>query len=474
VTPIDPQALPRGMAQGYQLQAAAQANQMNAMQLAEAQRQEQERGTLAQAFRGALVTDPTTGQTRVDMPRAFSEAYRTTSDPLTVFKAQQGYEKQQAASAKDVLEARKTQLDMLEKQTGYVSQVANGVLAAVDAGADPQAAYERGIAQVQAMGLPIQGLPPTFDRNVVMQFAATGQKYHEAIQAKQKVVDQQLRERDLALQTRTENRLQRAEGRAETKAQREEREAAGGLYPYVTDSTRNAAINQAMQEAGLPRGSEPPPAVLQRADDLVISGGVKKAAATGREAAEIARTDKPLEGEAAKAVAELTTLQQMTDDVTDLFQPGYTGQWEGRWGAVKQWAGNASQREVVFRRIVQDMKDQLLRARSGAAITQSEYERLSQIVPNVTDADETFQAKLLGFRRALDQAKQSRLDTATTGRGPLRAQQPGVTPLPGAGGAGGARGSTPRPYADIPVDKLNQHQLDEVDAWIEQQQKGTK
>jgi hypothetical protein len=458
------------MAGVYQLQAAQRQGQVEQMQLAEAQRQEQERGTLARAFRGAVVTDPATGQATVDVPRAFTEAYRTTSDPLTVFKAQQGYLKTQAEASKDTLEAQKLQLEHQLKGLELGGQVAQGVEDRIAAGLDPQAAWEAGIATLARAGIPTQGIPRFYDAPSLAGWKGQATAIKTRLEAQQKVVDQQLAERRIALETRTENRLQRAEGRAETKAAREEREAAGGLYPYATDSTLNAAINQAMQEAGLPRGSEPPPAVLRRADDLVVSGGVRKAAATGREAAEIARTDKPLEGEAAKAVAELTTLQAMTDDVTDLFQPDYIGQWEGRWGAVKQWAGNASQREVVFRRIVHDMKDQLLRARSGAAITQQEYERLSQIVPNVTDADATFQAKLLGFRRALDQLKTARLEAATTGRGPLRTQQPGITPLPESGtGAQGAAGQKRASRAEIQSKLKPGWTLDQAVEWYRSQ-----
>lgn len=203
-------SLQGGMARAYQLQAAQQTNQANALQLAEAQRQEQERGTLARAFRGAVTTDPTTGRATLDAPKAFSAAYQTSTNPLAVLKAETEYGKGQAESRKSVLEAQKAQLQQQQEQLALVGQVANGVLAAVDAGVDPQQAYERGIAAVQQAGLPIQGLPPTFDRGVVTQFAATSQKYQEALQNQQKVIDQQLRERELA-ETQQRTDLQREE-----------------------------------------------------------------------------------------------------------------------------------------------------------------------------------------------------------------------------------------------------------------------
>lgn len=325
---------------------------------------------------------------------------------------------------KESIEREKSRFDLLEKQNDLVASTARSILQD-----DTQAGYERGVAYLRSVGIPVDHLPRYYDRKMVEQYAAWSTD-----------TKTQLARERLALDTLQEQRLGEAEKRQQgefgiklTEEERKAQEAAGALFPYVPDTKHNIAINRRMQAAGLPRGSQPPAAILAGAEQDVLSGAVDVSAAQGAEKARLELEAKPLEGEAAKAVSELTTLQTMTDDVTDLFDPSYTGQFEGRWGAIKQWAGQTGQREVVFRRVVQDMKDQLLRARSGAAITQQEYERLSGLVPNVTDADTVFQAKLLGFRRALDQAKQARLQTATTSRGQLRGEQPGVTPLPGAG-----------------------------------------
>lgn len=210
VTPVrDPM---QTMAGAYQLQSQQQQNQAAALQLAEAQRQEQERGTLAQAFRQNVVTDPTTGQKRLDVPGAFSTAYGMTTDPLTVFKAEQGYLKSQADVRKDQAAAQKDLLEQRMKGLELVGNVANGVLAAVDGGADPQAAYQQGIATVAQFLGPdmLKGLPPTFDRGTVTGFAAQSKYYYDQLKAEHDALSRGIREREL-VETQKRTQLQEDE-----------------------------------------------------------------------------------------------------------------------------------------------------------------------------------------------------------------------------------------------------------------------
>ena len=308
--------------------------------------------------------------------------------------------------------SQKQQYEANKERVEYLGRIANGVLDSPN----PQQAWTVARAMLIEAGMPPGQVPEVVDLNYVQQLSGM------ALDAKDKYNAGILR-------------LQ------QDKEQRERNELASKAPDYGYGQDLDAAL-YARYGTQLPPGSPPTPAMVQQArQDLIAEkrredqekqqGRVEVAAATGREAARLSQ-EKPLEGEAAKAVSELTAMQTMTDDVTDMFSTDYTGQFAGRWGAVKQWTGNASQREVVFRRVVNDMKDQLLRARSGAAITQSEYERLSNLVPNLTDPPTTFQAKLLGFRRGLDQSKAARLQTATTGRGSLREQSGDITPLPAA------------------------------------------
>jgi hypothetical protein len=191
-------SMQRGMASGYQLQAAEQTNQLNALKLAEAERDEQERGTLAQAFRGALTTDPATGQTRVDIPRAFSEAYRTTSDPLTVFKAQQNYEKSQGESRKSALEAKKLELEQRYKGLEFGGQIAQGIEARIAAGANPQEAWDWGLATMKQAGMPTEGISPFYDANMLAGWKGQAVQIKDQLDYDNKVISNQLREYELA------------------------------------------------------------------------------------------------------------------------------------------------------------------------------------------------------------------------------------------------------------------------------------
>jgi hypothetical protein len=238
VTPIDPQAMHRGMANAYQLQGAQQQQQLNQLKLDEAQREEFERQNLGAALRGTMTTDPVTGSKTPNMPGALSRAYQTSRDPLALLKVETAYGTSQAESRKSVLEAQKIRLEGLQKQTEFVSGIAQGALQAVQQGADPQVVWQRAVSQVAQAGLPTQNLPPTYDAGLLQQYAMSTLKSGEALQAQQKVVDQQLREYELA-ETQKRTGLQREEldvKRAdigERRAEREQtRETAGASRTF--------------------------------------------------------------------------------------------------------------------------------------------------------------------------------------------------------------------------------------------------
>lgn len=141
-------------------------------------------------------------------------------------------------------------------------------------------------------------------------------------------------------------------------------------------------------------------------------------------AAEIERSEKPLTGAAAAKVSELNTVLEMATDVATLFDPSFVGQLAGRLGGVRQFTGQISNEEVELRRVVSDIKDTLLRARSGAQINEREFARLSKLVPDVTDQPNVFMAKLRGFVRSTRQLRDQKLKVATTGRQRLQEGTP--------------------------------------------------
>lgn len=242
------------MGQAYQVQGLQQESQARQLQLAEAQRAEQERGTLATAFRGAVTTDPVTGQTRLDVPAAFRAAYRTSSDPLTIFKAEQAYGKSQAESASTGLEAQKHQLEQGLKALEFGGQVAQGIEDRIAAGADPQAAWEWGIATMGRAGMPTESITPVYDATMLAGWKGQALALKDKLTAQQKVVDQQLREQELQeTQKRTglmgeevdvkradlaERRAERQQTR-ETQATQRRSEREEGLRKEFTSLTKD-------------------------------------------------------------------------------------------------------------------------------------------------------------------------------------------------------------------------------------------
>jgi hypothetical protein len=111
-------------------------------------------------------------------------------------------------------------------------------------------------------------------------------------------------------------------------------------------------------------------------------------------------------------------------DATYKENPNYVGIISGRAGAITQLTDD---KESLFRRDINDVKDMLLRARSGAQINEQEYARLSKLVPDYTDSKPQFKGKMKGFNAALDDIISARQKAQAGG---------GVVPPMGAGNKG--------------------------------------
>lgn len=89
-----------------------------------------------------------------------------------------------------------------------------------------------------------------------------------------------------------------------------------------------------------------------------------------------------------------------------------------------------SEREVVFRQAIKDANDQLLRARSGAAITEQEYNRLASMLPKPTDEPKVFRAGLKRFKDQMTALRSEKLKLGTTPRNQLGTNEPGPRAVP--------------------------------------------
>lgn len=193
VEPFDPL---RTMGQVYQLQGLQQEQQIRALQLQDAQRKEQERRDLGAIYRRHVTTDPVTGQSTIDLPGAMTEAYRV--NPVTAFTMQQAYTTTRAESRKADLEAQKAQVEQALKGLEFGGQVAQGVEDRIAAGADPQVAWQWGLETMRRAGLPTQSITPTYDANMLAGWKGQALALKDKLTAQQKVIDQQLRTREVA------------------------------------------------------------------------------------------------------------------------------------------------------------------------------------------------------------------------------------------------------------------------------------
>lgn len=104
------------------------------------------------------------------------------------------------------------------------------------------------------------------------------------------------------------------------------------------------------------------------------------------------RVAQPSEREAASLdVAMLDQLNQ----VRQSFREGFTGPVSGRIGQGTQIVGGAKKGEPTFRQQVSAISNVLLKMRSGAAVTEQEYQRFKKEMP--TPNDPYFQEKLESF-----------------------------------------------------------------------------
>jgi hypothetical protein len=106
-----------------------------------------------------------------------------------------------------------------------------------------------------------------------------------------------------------------------------------------------------------------------------------------------------------KEIGDLMTLRDNVDIIESLYDKKYVGMVQGNAGlsTAKEVTGIGVDVEgTQFRRLVNDLADRLLRARSGAQINNEEYKRLRKLVPTTDLSEVAFNAKLKDFKNELD------------------------------------------------------------------------
>jgi len=147
--------------------------------------------------------------------------------------------------------------------------------------------------------------------------------------------------------------------------------------------------------------------------------------------AEAGNAGRPLDPTTLDRVGNLLGARRQTAVVEANFSPEFLGPVKGTQAAfearrrVGSYVGTPlGQQETTFRQSLADIKDMLLRARSGAQINEQEYARLSQMLPAATDEETVFKAGLSRFDLEMKKIIEDRIGLAQTPRGKLSATTP--------------------------------------------------
>ena len=101
-------------------------------------------------------------------------------------------------------------------------------------------------------------------------------------------------------------------------------------------------------------------------------------------------------------LADFRTLLGQLDKVDQLYQGGakmFVGPAEGRIGAVRTFTGiNATKAEADFRSELASIQNSIIYLKSGKQINEQEYERLRRELPEISDPEPVFEAKLARAR----------------------------------------------------------------------------
>ena len=90
--------------------------------------------------------------------------------------------------------------------------------------------------------------------------------------------------------------------------------------------------------------------------------------------------------------------------VRDMFKPEFVGPLKGRVSNVKDMLGVLGPSEAVFRSQFQEFKNELIKARSGGAVTPQEADRLEKEISNFNVSPDVYLARL---ERAINSIKRS-------------------------------------------------------------------
>ena len=150
-----------------------------------------------------------------------------------------------------------------------------------------------------------------------------------------------------------------------------------------------------------------------------------EAAAAGYVPTNIRETRTASPGEREQLVGDIGLLTQI-NRVREAYQPNYVGTVKGRLKGVQQATMGIPKAEASFRSNLAAIRNQILKLRSGGAVTDGEAQRMLEELPTVNDESAVFESKLDSFEntfRTLAETRRFNLSGLGVGLD-------GITPLP--------------------------------------------
>jgi hypothetical protein len=133
--------------------------------------------------------------------------------------------------------------------------------------------------------------------------------------------------------------------------------------------------------------------------------------------------NKPADASTQKDVAELYGVLRQVDNIKTNFDKEYLGPIKGTDTAfdarrkIGSYVGSpVGKKELVFRQALKDVGDQLLRARTGAAMSIPEYDRMVGLLPKASDEEKVFNAGMERFEAEMKALLDSRVELSRTPR----------------------------------------------------------
>lgn len=116
-----------------------------------------------------------------------------------------------------------------------------------------------------------------------------------------------------------------------------------------------------------------------------------------------------LPAEQQSKLAEFDTILSVAENIKNKFDPSYVGPIKGRTGRLQEkYTNQLPEEQLEFYTDVSALKNELLRLRSGATITDQEYQRLLNEMPNQELTSKTFMVRTERFIRILNQTLENK------------------------------------------------------------------